>query len=145
VQDLTTTLDFLFSLDTFDPPQTGALSFHLAWIAPGQTCTDASPIVAEQRLWLKDADNVTVDATTLAGTTVDDTAAAVGQCLDATELQGLSTYIPAGTYTLTITGLSPAGAACWDATIPDLEVGIGPNAPFDLVVPQTDATGLCAP
>ncbi len=146
VQALTTDLVFDFSLDTFDPPQTGELSFRLSWVAPGQTCTDASPMIAEQTLWLRDADGVTVDALTLSGSTVDNTAAAVGQCVDATELQGLTTYIPTGDYTLSITGLTGVGAECWDATDIALTVGIGPAAgPYELVVPQTDATGLCAP
>ena len=146
MQDLTTDLSFDFALDTFDPPQTGELSFHVSWVAAGQSCTDASPLVAEQSLWLRDSDGVTVDAMTLAGTTVDNTAAAVGQCLDASALQGLTTYIPAGDYTLSITGLTGAGADCWDATSMDVTVGIGPaTAPLELLVPQTDATGLCAP
>ena len=82
---------------------------------------------------------------TRAGTSVDNTATSEGTCIEATVLQGLTTYLPAGTYTLTVTGFEPASSACWDATFPDLEVGLGPNAPFDLVVPQTDATGTCAP
>jgi len=146
VQDLTTQLDFAFTLDTFDPPQTGEVSFRIWWVAAGQTCSDASPVVADQSLWLRDADGVTVDAMTLAGTTVDNTIAAVGQCIDATVIQGLTTYIPAGDYTLGITGLTAAGADCWDATSIDVTVQIGPAAaPLDLLVPQTDATGLCAP
>lgn len=143
---LTTTLDFAFSLDTFDPPQTGELSFHVSWIAPGQTCADASPMVAQQSLWLRDADGVTVDAMTLAGSTVDNTAAAMSTCIDASELQGLTAYVPAGDYTLDIRGFTAGGAQCWDATSLDVTVPIGPApAPLDLVVPQTDATGLCAP
>jgi hypothetical protein len=145
VQDLTTELDFAFTLDTFDPPQTGELSFRISWIAAGQTCGDASPVVAEQSLWLRDTDGVTVDALTWAGTTVDNTAAAVGQCLDASEIQGLTAYVPAGDYTLSISGYEPGGANCWDATFADVTVGIGPGAPLELVVPQTDATGQCAP
>ncbi len=103
-------------------------------------------MVAEQSLWLRDSDGVTVNATTWAGTTVDNTAASVGQCLDATTLQGLTAYVPAGDYTLDIAGLTSDGATCWDASSIDLTVSIGPApAPLDLVVPQTDATGLCAP
>ena len=146
VQDLTTQLDFAFTLDTFDPPQTGELSFQISWVAADQSCMDASPMVAEQALWLRDADGITVDAMTFAGTTVDNTAAAVGQCLDATELQGLTAYIPAGDYTLDIRGLTVVDAQCWDATSIDVTVGIGAAAaPLDLLVPQTDATGNCAP
>jgi hypothetical protein len=146
VGGLSTDLTFAFTLDTFDPPQTGELSFEVSWIAAGQTCSDASPVVAEQSLWLQDADGVTVDALTWAGTTVDNTAASVGQCLDASEVQGLTTYVPAGDYTLSISGHTAGGATCWDATSIDVTVGIGPAAaPLELVVPQTDATGLCAP
>ncbi len=146
VGGLPTNLAFAFTLDTFDPPQTGELSFQISWVSAGQTCSDASPMVADQSLWLRDSDGVTVDAMTWAGTTVDNTAAAVDQCLDATEIQGLTTYIPAGDYTLDISGFTSGGASCWDATSIDVTVGIGPSAaPLDLLVPQTDATGLCAP
>ncbi|MFH2007180.1 MAG: hypothetical protein ABI333_11385 [bacterium] len=145
IQDVTTSLDFDFTLDTFAAPQTGSFTFQLSWITAGQTCSDASPMVTTQSLWLQDDQGVTVDATTLAGTSVDNTATSEGTCIEASVLQGLTTYIPAGTYTLTVTGFEPGSDPCWDATFPDLEVGLGPNAPFDLVVPQTDATGNCAP
>jgi hypothetical protein len=145
VQEIESTLDFAFGLETFLEPPTGELSFRLSWIAAGQTCTDASPMVAEQSLWLQDDAGLTVEGTTLVGTSVDGTAAAVGQCIDASELQGLADYVPAGSYTLLVSGFTTDGTSCWDATFADITVGIGPNAPIELVVPQTDATGPCAP
>lgn len=142
VQDVTTTLAFDVGLADFDPPQTGELRLTLSWGDVDGGCGDASPIVATQALLLVDAANEVVDATTLAGDPVDGTP---GQCLDPTVTQGLDAYLPAGEYTLSITGAAPNGGQCWTLADLPLRVDIGPNPVLGLVVHQTDATGLCAP
>ncbi len=142
LQDLTTEEDFDVLPADFDPPQTGELEVGFWWITAGKGCNDASPVVAEQSLRLVDDNDQVVDATTLAGDPVDGTR---GQCTDIQQSEALNLDLPVGTYTLTVVGYVPGAVACWQQLDEPLQVDIGPNPPYALVIPQTDASGLCAP
>lgn len=142
VQDLTAQLDFDVQPADFDPPQTGTLRFTLSWGIDGASCGDASPMVAEQGVTLLDAAHDPVVATTLAGVTAD---GAFGDCVDASTTQGVEEELPVGDYWVSLAGRASTGGLCWSAADLPVHVDIGPNPAVDLLVPVTDASGLCAP
>lgn len=142
VQDVTTPLAFDVAVEDFDPAQTGELQLSLSWLDAGLGCDDASPVVDTQTLVLRDDDGQVVTAATLSGVPMDGTS---GLCIDDNVIQGPVAYLPAGLYTLSVTGTASTGGQCWSLVDEPLLVDIGPNALHDVVVPQIDATGLCAP
>ena len=142
VQDQSSSLSFDFGLEDFDPPQTGQLQLRIHWVDVGLGCGDASPMVEGQALVLRDQSDQVVSVATLSGVPWDGTS---GLCLDETVLQGPAAFLPAGLYTLSVTGVATTGGQCWSLADEPLWVDLGPNPLHELVVPQTDATGLCAP
>lgn len=142
IQDLTTALSFDVGLGDFDPPQTGQLQLTLSWVEPGMGCGDASPVVENQALVLRDADQEIVEVVDLEGYPWDGSQV---MCLEPTVIQGPEVYLPAGQYTLAVAGFAPTGGQCWSLSDALLQVDLGPNPAFHLVVPQTEDTGLCAP
>jgi hypothetical protein len=142
IQDTTETLEFDVAPADFDSPQTGELRLTLEWGSAGQSCGDASPMVADQSLLLLDEADQVVDATLVGGQTLDDTA---GQCVDASTIQRVDGLLPVGDYFLSVTGYEAGGAGCWQLPELAVRVDIGPNPLWELVVPTVDATGACAP
>lgn len=142
VEDLTTSLAFDVGLEDFDPPQTGQLQLSVSWVDAGLGCADASPVVDAQSLLLEDEEGQAVTVTTLSGVPMDGTE---GVCLDDSVLQGPVALLPVGRYTLSVTGTASSGGQCWALEGEPLDVDLGPNPVLFLVVPQIDASGLCAP